>query len=282
MKNILVPTDFSNNAYNALFYATSLFEHNDCTFFILNTYNELTPLKSVSLSTEKRKGLIEQLSDESVEELQHVLHRINLDNDNPKHRFELLSKKGSFVPSLRTMVAQYEIDLVVMGTKGATGNTSLFLGSNTTKAMAAVKACPVLAIPLEKDFSKPYEIAFASDYKRTFDAKVLEPLRFMSRLCSAAIRIVHINEKERLDKLQEANLNTLLAYMEPLPHSIHWMPNFASKTESLQTFLDELGIGMLAMVRYEHSFVEKLLREPVIKKMAFHLNIPFLVIPAEE
>ncbi|NHF57728.1 universal stress protein [Flavobacteriaceae bacterium TP-CH-4] len=282
MKNILIPTDFSNNAYNALFYATALFHHHECTFFILNSFTEVTPLKSVSLSNGKHKSLIEQLGDESVEGLQHSMHRINLDDDNPKHRFELLSRKGSFINTLQHAVAENDIDLVVMGTTGATGNTSVFLGSNTTKAMAALKACPVLAIPLEKEFSMPYEIAFASDYRRNFDAKILEPLRFMSKLCSAAVRIVHINEQERLDKQQEGNLNTLLAYMKPLPHSIHWMPHFASKTKTLQTFLDELGIGMLAMIRYEHGFVKKLLREPVIEKMAFHLSIPFLVIPAED
>lgn len=282
MKNILIPTDFSNNAYNALFYATALFHLKECTFHILNVYTELTPLKSKSLDRSKHKSLIEQLGDESMEGLQQTLHRINLDNDNPKHRFELFSKKGNLTQVLSRTIDEMNIDLVVMGTKGATGSATVFLGSNTTKAMSALKQCPVLAIPLEKEFSMPYEIAFANDYKRTFHAKVLEPLRFMSGLCSAAIRIVHINEEEKLDKLQESNLNTLLTYMEPLPHSIHWMPHFASKTEAIQTFLDELGIGMLCMVNYPHSFVEKLLREPVIKKIAFHLSIPFLVIPGED
>ncbi len=38
MKNILLPTDFSDNAYNALRYAAELYKEEDCTFFLLNTY----------------------------------------------------------------------------------------------------------------------------------------------------------------------------------------------------------------------------------------------------
>ena len=44
MKNILAATDFSNNAYCALFYATQLLKSKPCTFYILNTFTELTPL----------------------------------------------------------------------------------------------------------------------------------------------------------------------------------------------------------------------------------------------
>ncbi|HMB61517.1 MAG TPA: universal stress protein, partial [Eudoraea sp.] len=36
MKNILIPTDFSRNAWNALSYATSLFKKTRCTFYIVH------------------------------------------------------------------------------------------------------------------------------------------------------------------------------------------------------------------------------------------------------
>ena len=42
---------------------------------------------------------------------------------------------------------------------------------------------------------------------------------------------------------------------------------------------DELGIDMLAMIHYEHGFLEKLTREPVIEKVSFNINIPFLILP---
>ena len=57
------------------------------------------------------------------------------------------------------------------------------------------------------------------------------------------------------------------------------MPNYSKKSTEINDFSSELDINMLAMVNYEHSFIEKLIKEPVIKKIGYHPPIPFLVIP---
>ncbi|MCK5442203.1 MAG: universal stress protein [Maribacter sp.] len=283
MKNILVPTDFSENAYNALYYASRLFKSKTCNFYLLNTYSESTPLISRSIDNGNgngiRKGLLEQLSDESNEELKHTFHRINLDNKGPKHKYKLISKKTDLVEAISNVIYDFNIDLVVMGNKGSTGGLGVFLGSATTKTMASTKKCPILAVPETADFKMPYEIAFATNYKMPYDAEVLGPLKEMATLCGSAVRVVHINEEEHLTSHQEGNLRTLRTYLGTTENSLHWMPNFASKTEVIQVFLDELGIGMLAMVNYQHGFLENLLREAIIKKLTFNIDIPFLVIP---
>ncbi|MBT8297311.1 MAG: universal stress protein [Maribacter sp.] len=281
MQNILVPTDFSNDAYNALYFASTLFKSKACNFYLMNVYNESTPLisRSIDKVNGEVKGLLEQLKDESNEELNHTFHRINLDNKCPKHNYKLISKKMDLIEAISQAIDDYKIDLVVMGNKGKTSALGVFMGSSTTKTMASVKKCPILAIPMNAEFRVPYEIAFATSYKRYYDAEVLDPLRYMANCCGSAIRIVHINEEEHLDKVQESNLKTLRAYLDPIENSVHWMPNFTSKTTAIQVFLEELGIGMLTMVNYEYSFLEKLLHEPVIKKLAFNIDIPFLVIP---
>jgi len=284
MRNILVPTDFSNDAYNALYFASKLFKNKACNFFLLNAYSESTPLisRNINNGNGEHKGLLEQLKDESNEELNHTFHRINLDNKCPRHNYRMISKKMDLVETISQTIDDFKIDLVVMGNKGRTSALGVYMGSSTTKTMASVKKCPILAVPENTDFKMPYEIAFATDYKRYYDAKVLEPLKGMAIHCGAAIRVVHINEEEHLSKIQEGNLKTLRAYLGPMENTVHWMPNFTSKTKAIQVFLDELGIGMLAMVKYEHSFLEKLLHEPLIKKLTFNIDIPFLVIPGTD
>lgn len=281
MKNILVPTDFSEDAYNALYYASRLFKSKACNFFLLNVYSESTPIisRSVDNGNGNLKGLLEQLRDESNEELEHAFHRINLDNKCPKHKYKLISKKSDLIDAISSAINEFNIDLVVMGNKGSTGNLEVFLGSSAAKTMASVKKCPILAVPENTDFKVPYEIAFATSYKIHFDAQVLEPLKRMAALCGSAVRVVHINEEEHLTKVQEGNLKTLRAYLNPMENSLHWMPDFTSKTKAIQVFLEELGIGMLVMINYQHGFLENLLRESIIKKLTFNIDVPFLVIP---
>ena len=283
MQNILVLTDFSDNAYNALYYVSKLFKSKSCNIYLLNAYGESTPLLSRVIENGKgsghRKGLLEQLKDESHEGLEHTFHKINLDHNCPNHTYKMISKKMELTEAISSTIDANKIDLIVMGNKGKTSGLDVYLGSSTTKTMASIKSRPILAVPVEAEYEVPYEIAFATNYKRNYDAAVLSPLKTMAAHCGAAIRVVHINEEKRLSKIQESNLKTLRAYLDPLENSLHWMPNFTSKTKAIQIFLDELGIGMLALVNYDYSFLENLLREPIIKKLSFNLEIPFLVLP---
>ncbi|WP_273568515.1 universal stress protein [Maribacter halichondriae] len=276
MENILVPTDFSNNAYNALFHATRLVKGKACTFHVLNTYNEYTPLRSKSVG----KTLIAQLKDESNEGLQRVLHRIKLDEADPKHTFKTISEHGELIAAVSNVVNTEKIDLVVIGNSGRSEIEAIFMGSNALDVIGAIEQCPVLTIPKEVDFKPPKEIAFVTDYQRPYDAGLLQPLLLMAKQYKSKICLMHINEEEVLDRDQEMNRSILLKYLLPFEYTMHWMPLFKNKANSIHTFLNELDIKMLAMVNYEHSFLERITREPVIKRVAFDLDIPFLIIPS--
>jgi len=275
MDNILIPTDFSNNAYNALFHATRLMKGAACTFHILNVYNSFTPLQKPLSSSDISK----HLEDESLEGLQSVYHRIRLDEADPKHTFETHSKRGNLVDIVSMFVKEEEIDLIVMGNSGRSEIEAIFMGSNALDLTTKIEQCPILTIPKEIDFTPPKEIAFVTDYIRPFDAGLLKPLLFIANRNKSKIAVMHINEAEVLDRDQMMNKSILMEYLLPFEHSFHWMPLFKSKATAINTFLEELEIDMLAMVNYEHSFLERMTREPVIKRVGFDNNIPFLVIP---
>jgi len=279
MKNILVATDFSNNAYNALFYAQLLFQDCNCSFHILNAYTEHTPLKSNCQAAGRNLSLLQQLQEESMEGLHGFLHKINLDSRNPRHHISIHSKNENLVDALSQAIKETKADLLVMGNKGKTGAKSIFLGSSVIKSINAIKDCPILTIPGEKEFMPPANVAFATDYKKNYNAKVLQPLQKLASNCGSNISIVHINEEERLSPVQKSNLYTLREYLGNIKHTIHWMPDFTNKTRAITDFIDELGIDMLAMIHYQHGFLEKLTREPVIEKVSFNINIPFLILP---
>ena len=276
MKNILIPTDFSNNAYNAIFHAAQLMKGEQCMFHLLNVYSEQTFLQGKKSTN---KSLSQQLLDESNEGLENVRHRIKLDQPDKQHVFKTLSKKGYLADIISNIVESEQIDLVIMGNSGRSEIEAIFLGSSVLNTIGKIKQCPILTIPKEIDFIPPKEIAFVTDYARSYDAKLLAPLLFLAKQYKSKICVMHINEEEVLDEHQEMNRSILLEYLSHFEYSLHWMPLFKSKATAIHTFLDELGIDMLAMVNYQHSFLERMIREPVIKRVAFNLDVPFLVIP---
>lgn len=278
MKNILIATDFSFNAYNALFHATQILKGKPATFHLLNVYDEHTPLQSNS----KGKTLLEQLADESNEGLQHAYHRVKLDEPESNHVFKIISKKGHLGAVISNTISEKAIDLVVIGNSGCSEIEAIFLGSNALRVIRTIKTSPVLTIPKEIDFKPPKEIAFVTDFKSRFDLSLLEPLRFIAQQYNSTIRIMHINEEEALTQKQHINRGILLGYLSDFKYSLNWMPLFKSKARTIHDFLKELNIDMLAMVNYKYSFLERMSREPVIDRVAFDLDIPFLVIPHQD
>lgn len=276
MKNILVLTDFSATAYQALFYITRLMKNRQVCFHLLNTYTEHTPLQHSGAGA---GALPLRLEKEALECLGQTIHRIRLDQGNPKHEFRTMARMESLTVAMAGIIPAQGIDMVVMGNKGVSAVKNVFMGSNAMKIIRANLICPVLLVPEEAGEDKPMEIVFATDYNYAFLAEVVAPLVFMAKLCSAAIRIVHINEEERLSSVQLERLDILKTLLGQTAHTLHWMPDFRTKTLAIHSFIEKHGIGMLAMIRRRHDFLEGLQHEPVIRKMQFVVEVPFLVLP---
>jgi len=280
MKNILLPTDFSENAWNAIKYAIELFKKEECIFFILNTY---TPsiVNSRFMATSSSTAISEDgVRLQSKRGLKEVLKRIKSTYNYPNHSFKTISSFSLLVDEIKELVSEENIDLIVTGTKGASGLEEVFMGSNTVRIIKAVKNCPVLAIPQHFEFATPDEIAFATDFNRFYTESELRPLLKIANAFDAAIRIVHVqHEIKALTELQQFNLSMLRKYLKDVEHYVHTVSELNSISKSLEVFTSELDIHLLAMLNYQHSYMEKMTREPIVKRVAFHTQIPLLVIP---
>ncbi len=280
MKNILLPTDFSDNAWNATKYAIELFKGEECVFHLLNTY---TPAISSSrfMATTFSSGQLEDgVSDNSERGLKTVLKKINKTFNYPGHSFKTISSFSLLVDEIKDIVEKEAIDLIITGTKGASGLEEVFMGSNTVRIIKSIKNCPVLAIPQFFEFITPTEIAFATDFNRFYTQSELQPIIDLANTFKAAIRIVHVQyEIKALTEIQLFNLNMLRKYLGECEHYLHTVSELNSVSKTLEVFAEELDIHLLAMLNYQHSYVEKMTREPVVKRLAFHTQIPLLVIP---
>lgn len=282
MKKILVPTDFSNDSYNALHYATQLLASEDCTFYILNLYNENVSLRTQRFLNEGGKVLIRQLAEESEEGLTEMVHRIRRDTENEKHSYEIISKRGEMLEGIISNAKKLEIDLIVMGNKGKMGPKEIFLGGNTIRTIKTIKNCPILMVPRQTEFTPLDEIAFATHYKKDFAENVLEPLRYVAKMHGSVVNIIHVDEKKELDDEQIENKVLLEKELEDTAFRTQWRPYYNEKAKVINDFVKDAKVNLLIMINYEHTLLEKMVREPVILDITSQLDIPFLVIPGED
>jgi len=147
MKNILIPTDFSENAWNAIEYAIRFFSKSKCNFYILhvNTSDVLAYNENSSAFDDTTVSSV--LKNSSKKLLQQTIKRIHKrSNLNSKHRYFPIMDNNYIINSIRKQVAEKKIDYIVMGTRGASGINKLAIGSNTGNVITKVK-CTTLVVP---------------------------------------------------------------------------------------------------------------------------------------
>ena len=127
MKTIIAPVDFSDASTNALSFAAELSKRASAQLVIVNIFEkgedeEEAKNKLKSIEADLKKTFGSDLNCESS-----VAH-------------------GSLISELKKIIDVQQPDLIVMGTKGASGLKRILIGSNTVNVIAKTKV-PVLVIP---------------------------------------------------------------------------------------------------------------------------------------
>lgn len=272
--NILLPTDFSDNAWNTIVYALKLYKDQPCHFFFLHATK--IRLKNSAISSSKLSDVIKEAA---AKEMQSLKVLVEASTTCKHHKFMSIISSSDIKDAIEVAVIKHNIDIVVLGTKGATGAKKLFFGSNTVAIIKRMRLCPILVVPDDYDFVVPKQIAFPTDFIRQYNHVQLQPIIALAALYNSKIRIVHINKEKELSHLQEANLELLKGCLKPTEFSFHWMPDYIKLTEEINVFIEELKIDMLVMLNYKHSFIQDIVNEPVVENIGFNPKIPFLVVP---
>lgn len=277
MKNILVPTDFSENAFNALKYCLELFQEQKCTIYLLHV-NPIPTYSGPSTSLESSMATLqESLLKDSQDRLNDLLARIGSLSMKYRHTFVTLTAYDFFVDTIKREVRNRNIDLIVMGTKGASGLKKITVGSNTGDVITKVK-CPLLAVPEGAVYNSPKEIAFPTDFQIRYDLKVLDDLLEMAAISKSVIRILHISKKgEELDQEQLINKQFLQDYFKDIEHSFHSLTGTKLET-AVQCFTESREIDMIAMVAKNLNFFQRILFRPAVEEISYHIKVPFLVL----
>lgn len=274
-KRILIPTDFSRNAYNAIKYAMELYKREYCDFFILNTYYLSGYSKENLLSPQPTDKDFNDIKEKSEKNLARLKVQMGYYEENEMHNFNYLSEFGSFFDVMKKVVEREDIELVIMGTQGETDNKTVILGSNAVNAMEKIRNCPVLAIPSTVLFKEPNEIVFPTSFRTHYKQKELATLVEVSRLLSAPIRILHVQKDRALNKSQIENKKLLETILDPASFTHHRLYGVDLK-DGVSCFVQSRESEMIAIVNKKHNFFGSVFSNPMVKELGKHTNVPLL------
>lgn len=276
-KRILIPTDFSSTALNACKYAMDIYPQQACDFYLLNAY-QISGYSVDSPFNPEPGDVAYQAaclkSEKALSELSELLSRYNSGRDC---RFKVIASYNSLLHATEAGIAKYDIDLVVMGTKGITGAESLIFGTNAINLMEGIRSCPVLAIPEEYGFEPPDEIVFPTDFKVSFKRKELHSMIEIAGLHKAAIRVLHIQRSKKMSTEQSSNRELLSDILGETSHSFH-MVKESRIHKAIGEFVNSRNSRMIAFINRKHNVFNTLLSRPLVKEIGYHYKIPMLAL----
>lgn len=281
MKKILVPTDFSNNAYAALIYVSKIFSDEALHITILHSFSDEISKLTSRVDVGRSENIIDKLYHQSDEDGKQLLHKIKMDTIKQKHIFEVISTPASLPRTINKLVSTEGMDLVVMGSKGRTGAEGVLIGSTTATITKTLEGCPLFIVPNEVGFVMPSNIAFASDFNDFYQLSKLRPIIRLVRQYSSELHIIHVGSEDTLEPKQQQNLEQFRNDLSEYDTQFHFIPKEGSVSKTLHNFIDGYEMDLLALVYHKHAFIKQLFREPVVSRVGKHTNVPTLVIPVK-
>lgn len=266
--NILLPTDFSENAKNAAAYALKCFAHVPCTFQLLHSL----PVSQNKLEYEKV-----QVPAEFYATFEHFLTFLNAKKVNPHHEFKVVIKADYLIESVREQVRYNNIDLIIMGTKGISNRKTTIVGKNTSEIMTKVK-CPLLAISEDAQFQEYKEILFPTDYKIHYNREMLHILLNLISNSMVSVKILEIfNSKTEPSQEQLEGRLWLKNFFKPeIPvfHSLYSPKNGNAKT----MFEKNKNVDLIALPAKNLNICQRLLTNHKSHQIPFINQLPLLIL----
>ena len=276
IKKILAPTDFSPTSNNALQYAAGLAAETNAQLFIFHTYRipEVTDA-AYPIGGMYPDGMVD--ANDIKKEVNEEMNKVVEDYVKDKNiKYEILISAGFTEENILSAIKEKDIDLNVMGTRGANALQELF-GSTTSHIISHTEV-PVLVIPKTARFEKIDNIVLASDYKKSYKPGTYEILLSMADLFHASIDVLHVRpEKEKMttDELEAGD--GLDRILKKTHHTFHFQAEKEDVNDAIEKFLKKHDKSMLAMVPRKHSLIDRLIHGSKTQHMIFHTEKPLLV-----
>ncbi|MDX1462272.1 MAG: universal stress protein [Marinirhabdus sp.] len=195
MKKILIPIDFSEHSEYALEVGATLAKKHDATLVVLH----MMGLSEAILTRDESQEMFEAIYYMKLAE-----KRFNefLEKDYLKGiTVETTVQNYKEFHEINSVAKEFDADLILMGSHGASGLKEVFVGSNTEKVVRTSEI-PVLVVKNRiKDF-KMDKVVFACDFNMDFTRAFKKAWDFFEKL-GAEFQVVFVNTPEKFLSNQE-------------------------------------------------------------------------------
>lgn len=271
MNTLLIPTDFSPVADNALTYAlqmATVYQLDITLFHVVQVSNLITPDAVYLDSIPGYEAQANEKMDAKVAALKAQYPALQI-----THKVT----KGLFLDSMKEYCDEINPVALVMGITGDGGAVDKIIGSNAVSAMNSL-AYPMIVVPKQGQFKPLQKICMACDLRQVVTSTPLLPIKAFVKLTNAELHLLNIDYNNRHFTPETADeLKTLDDMLDSVEHKFHFIDN-ENIQEAIDDFITRENMDLLIMIPKKHSFFESLFHKSKTKEMLYHSHIPVLAL----
>lgn len=272
MKTLLVPTDFSSTAANALFFAIALADKLNAEVLLMHAYE--LPVAAAGIPYELWHEEQTNRKAEAERQLRTECERLV---GQVKIGYKAI--EGAAVDSVLEMAKDDAFEFIIMGTNGAGNHTSGFFGSTTSHIIEQARI-PVIAVPERSYFKNEIrKITFATDYHASDVAAANQALK-LAAVFNANLTLLHIATADTADSENAEQMNQFMkrvrmrAGYSNLSYEILVSDNVGGQ---LEEYINAGRTDVMAMSTYHRGFFGRIFQRSYTKEMALKMTIPLIV-----
>ena len=282
MKKILFPTDFSDTANNAFLYTLHLAKLYNAEVFVTHIYDK----KVISTLYGGQPELVATIYvDVELDEFEYFkeeskkLRMIAEENNLSDVKLNFIFKSGSLVSTLGEIIEKEKINLVVMGTSGATNFEKKLWGSNTMNALRSLDI-PILSIPKKAIFKGVKNIGFASALKDS-DKPILANLLNFYDDNNLIIKVLYVIKNDKNIEVEEQLIDKKIVSWESefRNEKLIFIKKISdSVTKGIYQLIFDENIDIVVIAKRDLSFIDSLFTHSISEDLAKKMDFPLLVV----
>ncbi|MCB0397154.1 MAG: universal stress protein [Flavobacteriales bacterium] len=269
MKTIILPTDFSDNAKNAIRFTIDMYGTENVRYVLVNAYGMHHNSSAMMINLD---DVLHKDAETSMEtEMNYILSCYK----DKKPALSSVIRKGDLAEVIGVVFKMEKADMIAMGTKGDSGVDKVLMGSNTSHVIK-MALCPVLAIPEGARYSKMDRLVFTTDLKKVSDAS-RQAIADVCKMTGARLDVVNVHDQAEVGAETERRMAEVNHMFSDVSHQIHTVQD-DNVSEGINTFVEQNGADLIFMLAREESFFYRLFNPSHTRKMALHTEVPLLVL----
>ncbi|MFI5132099.1 MAG: universal stress protein [Chitinophagales bacterium] len=273
MKTIIIPTDFSPTATNAVNYGVDMALALQASVLLLHVYDIPIALGDVPvalLSVDELKKTAEENIGRLKKDLEHIT--------SGKLTIYAETRLGNVTDELEDVCKKVQPFAVVMGSTGVSAIERTLFGSNTLTAIKHLTV-PVICVPKGKEYGKGiHKIGLACDFREVVETTPVSEIKEFVKEFHAQLFVLNVdydNQQFGPDTPQQsALLHTALEDVHPEYHFI----TRKDIEDGINEFAETHNLDLVIAMPKKHKLLDGLFRKSSTKQLVFESKIPVMCV----